>query len=112
MKTLILTAATVLLVAGPLAAQTPAEIAKEHFAQSHDSGDGARYDAGFTSSATGATTDLARIHFAGEGEEGDLRILSNVDSGMIVSTSNASSDTAAFAKAHFAQSDDRGDDNR
>ncbi len=111
MRTLITTTAAALMLAAPLAAATPAELAKQHFAQSHDSGDGARYDAGFTASATGATTDLARIHFAGEGEEGDLRILSNVDSGMVVSTSNASSDTAAFARAHFAQSDNRGDDN-
>ena len=107
MKTLILTTAAALMLAGPLAAATPAELANAQFAKSHETGDGARYDAGFTPSATAATIDQALILFAGDDDgEGDRRILSNVDSGMIVSTSNASSDAAAFAKAHLATTDE------
>ncbi len=103
MKTLILATAAAFALAAPLAAQTPSDVANAIFAQSHESGDGARYDASFAPSATGDTVDAALILFAADQEaEGDRQILQNAEGGMVISSSSATAATAAFAKAHLA----------
>jgi hypothetical protein len=103
MKTIILTAAAAFALIGPAFANSPADFAEQHFAQSHEPGDGPRT---MVDTSTG-NVDFVLAHFAQDRETGDgPRIREATPSSMVVSSSNT--DLTAFAKAKL-DNDERGD---
>jgi hypothetical protein len=102
MKTLLISAAAAVALTGPVFADT-ADFARQHFAQSHEVGDGPR-TIGETSSGD---VNAAIALFQDSRETGDgPRIRSVASDAMVVSTSN--SDLASFASAQLGN-DLRGD---
>jgi hypothetical protein len=95
MKTLLLSAAAALALTAPAFAQSTAEFAAQHFAQSEDGGNGARL------SAETSTGDVAYTieHFAESRDGGDgPRVQIPASDNMVVSTSNSQSATYAAMK--------------
>jgi hypothetical protein len=103
MKTLLLSAAAAFALTAPAFAQSTADFAAQHFAQSEDGGNGARL-----SGAT-STGDVAYTveHFAQSRDGGEgPRVLVPEDGNVTVATSN--SDLASFAAVKL-DNGERGD---
>jgi len=95
MKTLLLSAAAALALAAPAFAQSPAQFAADHFAQSEDGGNGARLSA---ETSTGDVADAIE-HFAESRDGGDgPRVQVPTSDDMVVSTSNSEAATYAAMK--------------
>jgi hypothetical protein len=103
MKTLILSAAAALALTAPAFAQSAANFAAQHFAQSEEGGNGARLA---TETSTGNVA-YAVEHFAQSRDGGEgPRVQVPTSDDMVVSTSN--SETAIFA-AMKLDNGERGD---
>ena len=103
MKTLLLSAAAALALAGPVFADA-ASFAQDHFAQSETGGDGARFDG--QTRAGDVAAAIAHFAASDQGDGANRRDTVAEASDLIVTTSNA--DLTAFAKAKLSNGE-RGD---